>query len=72
MEERVKLRDDSVPAIDLTDLASASLSDKFLTISRMYKQGEKESFDFILLNLEEARRLYGFLSENAYALEEKK
>lgn len=70
--EEVKLRDDRVPAIDLADLASASLSDKFLTISRLYKQGDKESFDFILLNKKEAQKLYDFLCVNAYQLKETK
>ncbi len=68
MRVEAKLREDRIPAINLVDLASADLSDKFLSISRFYKQEsdteKNEKFDFVLLNLKEARELQSFLNQN--------
>lgn len=61
----VKLRQERIQAIELWDSASASLSEHYLTISRLYRLGsEEERFDFILFNLEEAKELRDFLNEN--------
>lgn len=64
MEKRVTIRQESIPAIELWDSISASVSDKYLTIFRMYKQGEEERSDMIMLNIQEARELLKFLEEN--------
>lgn len=61
----VKLRQEWIQAIELWDSASASLSENYLTISRLYRLGSKEErFDFLLFNLEEAKELRDFLNEN--------
>lgn len=59
----VQLRNHKIPAIDLTDLASASVSDHFLTLSRLYRYDGKQIHDFLLLDLEEAKQLQKFLNE---------
>ena len=61
----VKLRQERIQAIELWDSASASLSEYYLTISRLYKLGSNEErFDFLMFNLEEAKELRDFLNEN--------
>lgn len=64
MEKRVTLRQENIQAIEMWDSISASVSDKFVTIFRMYKLGEKEQTDMVLLSPEEARELAKFLKEN--------
>lgn len=60
----VSLRNQRIPAINLVDMASASLSKNYLTISRLYKYEDKEDFDWMLLDLKEAKELFNFLKEN--------
>lgn len=64
MEERITIRQENIPAIELWDSISASVSDKYLTIFRMYKQGKEERSDMIMLNIQEARELLNFLKES--------
>ena len=64
MEKRVTIRQENIPAIELWDSVSASVSDKYLTIFRMRKQGKEERSDMIMLSLEEAKELAEFLKEN--------
>lgn len=63
-EKRITLRQDSIPAIEMWESISASVSDKYLTIFRMYKQGKDERSDMVLLSIEEAKELLNFLKEN--------
>lgn len=63
-EKRITLRQDNIPAIEMWESVSVSVSDKFLTIFRMYQQGKVERSDMIMLNLEEAKELAKFLKEN--------
>ena len=63
-EKRITLRQDNIPAIEMWESVSVSVSDKFLTIFRMYKQGKTERSDMVMLNIEEAKELLNFLKEN--------
>lgn len=64
MEKRLKLRQESIQTIELWDSISASVSDKYVTIFRMYTLGKEERSDMIMLTLEEAEELAKFLKEN--------
>lgn len=63
MEKRLELRQKSIPAIEFWESITASVSDKYLTLFRIYQQGEKERSDMVMLNLEEAKELRDFLNE---------
>ena len=64
MEKRLELRRENIPAIDLWESISASVSDKYVTLFRMHKLGKEERSDMIMLTLEEAKELAKFLKEN--------
>lgn len=64
MEKRLTLRQENIPAIELWESISASVSDKYVTLFRIHKLGKDERSDMVLLSVEEAKELAKFLKEN--------
>lgn len=64
MEKRLRLRQENIPAIELWESITASVSDNYVTLFRIHKLGKDERSDMVLLSLEEAKELAKFLEEN--------
>ena len=64
MEKRLELRREDIPAIELWESITASVSDNYVTLFRIHKLGKDERSDMVLLSLEEAKELAKFLEEN--------